>query len=570
MKRRSWFQRIALALERPVLRWLQRPWVGRLIEAVPFFHAWVNKMLIKRFVGRARYRPHPFSTRSSYTSWASLTDRSWTGRHLAESDIDPDALPDWDNDPRFREIFYRPNGVQRLCPKSTVLFAAFAQYLTDGFLRTMPEKDPDPPHCVDAQRRKLNTSNHEIDLCTLYGRNEAQTRALRVTHPTKDTRGRLKSRMDANGEEFPEFLFQNGEIKQEFICLDRPLNLDLIEDAIKGSNPVAAASAADKRDHLFAVGGDRVNSVPQVALMNTLWLREHNRLARELIKKNDDWDDDRVFETARNIVIVQFIKVVIEDYINHIAPFAVRLIADPRVAWHAPWNKPNWITVEFGLLYRWHFLIPDRIRWGHSDLVVGPRYFMNNQPLLKNGLQKSFESLSAQPSGELGPRNTNDNLLTIERDSIRQGRICNLASYNKYREYIGREPVESFDEISSDPAVVDALKGVYGEENHENVDFFVGIFAEDRLPNSPLSRTILTFVALDAFSQALTNPLLSEHVFAAPLDRNKQHPTFTNYGMEQINTCKSLREIVRRNIAKPESLGFVGMTRQCWRPEKPS
>ena len=41
----------------------------------------------------------------------------------------------------------------------------------------------------------------------------------------------------------------------------------------------------------------------QTAMMNTLFLREHNRLAGMLAAKNPTWDDDRLFETARNIII---------------------------------------------------------------------------------------------------------------------------------------------------------------------------------------------------------------------------------------------------------------------------
>ena len=82
-------------------------------------------------------------------------------------------------------------------------------------------------------------------------------------------------------------------------------------------------------------------------MMSTLFLREHNRLAGELERLNSGWDDERVFQTARNIIIVTFIKIVIEEYIDHIAPTPFRLRADLKIATTAPWNRPNWITTEF-------------------------------------------------------------------------------------------------------------------------------------------------------------------------------------------------------------------------------
>ena len=56
----------------------------------------------------------------------------------------------------------------------------------------------------------------------------------------------------------------------------------------------------EQKAHIFAVGGDRVNSQPQVIMMNTLMLRTHNRIAGKISAANPAWDDDRVFETTRN------------------------------------------------------------------------------------------------------------------------------------------------------------------------------------------------------------------------------------------------------------------------------
>ncbi|WP_417525174.1 peroxidase family protein [Marinovum sp.] len=538
--------------------------IVRVIEAVPVLHRWVNKRVIHSIVGQARFRPHTYSTMAPYPSWSSLTDRQWAGRHLGVSSLDQSELPP----PKALEkLFERPEGAQKMCPKSTCLFPAFAQYLTDGFLRTLPEKDP-VTGVLDPENRKRNNSNHEIDLCPLYGRTPDQTRALRVKSPGPEARGLLRSEIHG-GEEYPPRLFRDGEIDPEFADLDPPLGLENVLEAEQSDDPRIAAGARQVRDAIFAVGGDRVNSVPQVAMMNTLWLREHNRLAREIGQRHPEWDDDQVFETARNVVIVEFIKIVVEDYINHIAPVELSLIADPAVCWDAPWNKPNWITTEFSLLYRWHALIPDRITWGDQSLPVNNSYFLNNLPLLKVGLKRGFEDISAQDAALLGPANTTRGLLKVERDSIRQGRICELASYNDYLEYLGRDRVKTFEEISSDRDVQWRLRHLYGDV--DKVDFFVGIFCEDRVTASPLPQTILSFVALDAFSQALPNPLLSQHVFSPPKgfdeDAHMEHPAFSRFGWEQIAGCTSLREVVARNVADAERLGFVGMTQPDWQGE---
>lgn len=545
--------------QRRVLGWigdkamglLNVQWIVDLIGRIPPLDALINRIVINRIVNQVRNRPHPFSTRSDYTSWSSLTDTEWSARHLGPSPVDPESLPPWDD---IQHLFARTGDTQRLCPKSTCLFPSFAQYLTDGFIRTTTdEKDPN--------RLKRNTSNHNIDLCPLYGRTAAQTAALRVASPPPEDRGKLKSQM-LDGEEFAPFLFDGDDIKQEFDILDQPLGLGNLNAAIKSGTPEVAARVREKRGRLFAFGGDRANSVPQTAMINTVLLREHNRLASELGRRNLDWDDDRVFETARNIVVVQFIKIVVEDYINHIAPTAFRIKADPKAAWGAKWNRPNWITTEFSLLYRWHALIPDQITWGETTHKVNPSYFMENKPLIDIGLGRAFEDMSAQSAGEVGPRNTTKSLMHVEEASVAQGRFCRLRPFADYLEYLQRLPITDMSQISADRDVAKLLKDTYGDVNR--VDFFVGLFCEDRVKNAPLPRTILSFVALDAFSQALTNPLLSEHVFTPPEDPSQEHPTFSNYGWEQISTCGSMRDLVLRNIPAPENLGFVGMTQTGW------
>lgn len=337
------------------------------------------------------------------------------------------------------------------------------------------------------------------------------------------------------------FLETNGaSVKTEFDRLDEPLSLDRC--------PVTS------RSKLFATGGDRVNSAPQVAMINTLFLREHNRLAREIEKAHPSWDDERGFQTARNALIVLFIKVVVEEYINHISSTPFRLRADPTVAWNAPWNKPNWITAEFSLLYRWHSLIPDNMEWSGKFYSVAAT-LMNNQLLLDSGLTSAFASMSAQRAGRLGAFNTNVALIGFEIKAVEQGRLCKLDSYASYREYVSLEKPKTFSDISKNKAVIDFLAANYG--GPEDVDFYIGLFAEDTEPNSPLPPLILRMVAVDAFSQALTNPLLSEHVF--------KPDTFSMIGWSAIQNTSSLRDILIRN--SPEEAGSVriSMTQSNWK-----
>lgn len=53
----------------------------------------------------------------------------------------------------------------------------------------------------------------------------------------------------------------------------------------------------------FAVGHEAFGLVPGLMMYATIWLREHNRVCDILKQEHPDWDDERLFQTARLILI---------------------------------------------------------------------------------------------------------------------------------------------------------------------------------------------------------------------------------------------------------------------------
>ena len=473
----------------------------------------VNHALINSAVLTVPTRPNPLSALADYSSWSSLTDRTFSSRHLPP--VAASGLPDAE---RVADLFLR-SGDGVLCPKSTVMFAYFAQWFTDGFLRSdrSPEGDP-----------RRNDSRHDIDLLPLYGVTPEWTKQLR-SHEG----GRLKSQ-SIGGAEFPPYLYADGAKKPEFSAIEvvRP-------DRVP----------PERLDSLFACGSDTTNSQTGFVLLNTLFLREHNRIAGLLAAEYRGWDDERLFQTARNIMIVLLIKLVIEEYINHITPYHFGLVADPVPFKNERWNRPNWMAVEFNLLYRWHGLIPSRL---HGEPVW--KTIFNPGMVVERGVAPLMQDASRTRAGRVGPFNTDPALREVELASIQTGRALSLAPYNDYRELAKFPRVTDFDQISGEEAVQSLLEELY--RSVDRIEFFPGLFAEDARPNSVLPSLIGRMVGVDAFSQALTNPLLSPRVF------NEQ--TFSPQGMEIIGSTQRLSDILNRNV--PESPGehFVTMTREGW------
>ena len=52
-------------------------------------------------------------------------------------------------------------------------------------------------------------------------------------------------------------------------------------------------------------GDSRSNEQPGLAVYHTVWIREHNRVAKELSYLNPHWNDERLYQEARKVVIAE-------------------------------------------------------------------------------------------------------------------------------------------------------------------------------------------------------------------------------------------------------------------------
>ena len=520
------------------------PRLWEFVDRRPRLRSVVNKWLINSMIYTMPTRSRRMSTYSDYRSWPELADRSWSARHLRSDPALQKRLPELSS---AVALFERSKVGDRPSPKSTLLFPHFAQWFVDGFLRT------DPDDC------RKNTSTHEIDLSQLYGQTVAVTRMLRECSET--AKGRLKCQR-RDGRQFPPYYFdENGKAKKEF---------EKLEIVFPGSDNFPNLPGEDRktgvpikkfedwqRNKLFALGIPRGNIHYGLMMMSTLFLREHNRIAGLIAAENPGFDDDRVFETARNTLTVMLLKVVIEDYINHITPIRFKFFVEPGIGVKEKWYQQNWMSVEFNLLYRWHTMIPSQVRLADEMRNIDD-VMWDTDVVINTGLAALFDEASKQKCGAVGLFNTDPCLMSTEEKTIDIGRRNRLASFNAYRRLCGFPKLKSFDDISSTPEVQAALRRCYRDDT-DNIEFYVGLFAEDVRENGILPTLMATMVAVDAFSQALTNPLL--------VRKNYNAKTFSEAGMREIDRTTTLNDIVQRNIEgeSPER-PRVNFTQKGWSP----
>lgn len=130
----------------------------------------------------------------------------------------------------------------------------------------------------------MNQATHYLDGSQLYGSSVAKNLALR------GLRGRYKT-SQINGKEF------------------LPLSENPAEDCLVKNNESLC----------FLSGDPRVNFEPQMTVMHTLWMREHNRLVDELRTLNNTrWNDDDLYEEARRIVIALMQHITYDEWVKNV------------------------------------------------------------------------------------------------------------------------------------------------------------------------------------------------------------------------------------------------------------
>jgi hypothetical protein len=366
--------------------------------------------------------------------------------------------------------------------------------------------DPNTGTSTSNPRQQVNAVTSFLDLSNVYGSSAAVADALR-TH----TGGLLKT---SPGNMLP---YDNS-------TYFTPTQLAAIH--------MANDAGAVPTQNLFVTGDVRGNENVELTALQTLFVRNHNRIAGELQKEHPGWSDEQIYQEARKLNIAEYQSIIYNQYLpDLLGPRAL-----PRYTGYNPRVDPA-IATEFSTV---------AFRFGHSLLSGGiERQGNNGQDVLPNDPAGAAISLATDffdpnvlnPAGTVDPLTGHiatdigpilkadadgnaqaDDLLAIgdirnllfangglqdngqdliARD-IERARDDGIGTYNQVRVAYGLAPVTSFAQITSNVTVQQELQKAYGSV--ANIDPFEGGLAEDHVAGSDMG-PLFTKIIADQFNR---------------------------------------------------------------------
>uniref|UniRef100_A0A8D2MW09 Prostaglandin G/H synthase 1 n=1 Tax=Zonotrichia albicollis TaxID=44394 RepID=A0A8D2MW09_ZONAL len=256
--------------------------------------------------------------------------------------------------------------------------------------------------------------------------------------------------------------------------------------------------------------------------------------------------DEQLFQTARLILIGETIKIVVEDYVQHLSGYYLSLKFDPELLFGSQFQYRNRIAVEFNQLYHWHGLMPD------SFIIQGQEYsykqfLYNTSMLMDYGVEALVESFSKQVAGRIGGGQTiNANVLHVAVGVIRESRQLRLQPFNEYRKRFGMKPYKSFQELTGEEEKAAELEELYGDI--DALEFYPGLLLEKPQPNGIFGESMVEIGAPFSLKGLFGNPICSPEYW--------KPSTFGGAtGFEIVKTA-SLEKLVCLNVKKCPYVAF--------------
>ena len=256
---------------------------------------------------------------------------------------------------------------------------------------------------------------------------------------------------------------------------------------------------------LFVAGDVRANENALLTSFHTIFHREHNRLCDEYAAKFPNWTDEQLFQHVRKMVggIIQAIT-----YEEWLPVMGVHL--DPYTGYDTTVD-PSISNVFSAAAFRMgHTLLNGNINMVDVDgnpYPDGPLAlrdaFFNPGIVAQEGIDPFLKGMGIQIQQNMDAKVVDDvrnflfgppgaGGLDLAAININRGRERGIPNLNAVREAFGLRPHRRFNEIVADDVVAGTLDELYGSVN--NVDAWVGMLAEQHMPDALFGETVLAIM----------------------------------------------------------------------------
>jgi len=286
-----------------------------------------------------------------------------------------------------------------------------------------------------------------------------------------------------------------------FNTLDGEMETSIDQDApfMAMANPFAS--------QWFIAGDVRANENTLLLSLHTLFAREHNRRCEELKKENPSWTDRQLFQAAKRHVSGIIQAIVYEEWLPSLG------IQLPNYQGYDDSINPSISNVFSAAAFRYgHTTINSNIvRMGSDGEIMEEgntqlkEIFFNPMSLLEaGGMEALLKGMSVQVQQDFDLKMIDDlrnflfgppgaGGLDLAAINIQRGRERGLSDYNTIREDIGLARLNDFEELTSNTELRQTIQDLYGDIN--DIDPWVGMLAEDHLPNALFGETAMEIVS---------------------------------------------------------------------------
>lgn len=266
----------------------------------------------------------------------------------------------------------------------------------------------------------------------------------------------------------------------------------------------------------FVAGDIRANEQVGLLAMHTIWLREHNRIARTLREMNPHWNGEKLYQESRRIVGAEMQHISYRHWLPRIFGGPIEDVLPPYRGYDPNIDASISNVFATAALRFGHSLIQPRLERLNASFQPIPQgalslrdaFFAPWRLVEEGGVDPLVRGMYATAAKlKLPEQNLNVELteqlfrtahavaLDLAAMNIQRGRDHGLPGYLEWRDLCNMSRAETFDDLAgeiSSNRVRQKLRELYGHPG--NIDVWVGGILEDQLPGAkvgPLFKCLL-------------------------------------------------------------------------------